>query len=38
MDKKVTKFDDTEIKELEFNQYKSPTLINDIDINEIGVS
>ena len=38
MDKKVTKFNDTEIKELEFNQYKSPILINDIDINEIEVS
>ena len=37
MDKKVTKFDDTEIRVLEFNQYKSPILINDIDINEIGV-
>ena len=33
MDKKIIKFDDTEIEEYEF-----PLLINDIDINEIVVS
>ena len=35
MDKKIIKLDDTEIEEYEFHQYKSPILINDIDINEI---
>ena len=34
MDKKIIKFDDIEIKEYEFQQYKSPILINDIDINK----
>ena len=34
MDKKIMKFDDIEIKEYEFQQYKSPILINDIDINK----
>ena len=34
MDKKIIKFDDIEIKEYEFQQYKSPNLINDIDINK----
>ena len=29
MDKKII-FDDTEIEEYEFHQYKSPILINDI--------
>ena len=38
MDKKIIKFDDTEIEEYEYHQYKSPILINDIDINEIVVS
>ena len=38
MDKKVIKFDHTEIKEYKFHQYKSPISINDIDINEIVVS
>ena len=38
MDKKTKKFVDTEIEECEFHQYKNPTLINDIDINEIVVS
>ena len=37
MDKKVFKFDDTEIKEYEFHQYKCPILISDIDINKIVV-
>ena len=38
MDKKIIKFDDTEIEEYEFHQYKSPILINDTDINAIVVS
>ena len=38
MDKKFIKFDDTEIEEYEFHQYKSPILINDTDINAIVVS
>ena len=37
MDKKVFKFDDTEITEYEFHQYKWPILISDIDINKIVV-
>ena len=32
------KFDDTEIEEHTFNQYKSPILINEIDIDKIVVS
>ena len=32
MDKKNIKSDDTEIEEYKFHQYKSPILINDIDI------
>ena len=31
---KITKFDETEIKEYEFYQYKSPISINNIDINK----
>ena len=38
MDKRITKFDDTEIKEHEFHQDKSPIWIKDIDINKIVVS
>ena len=38
MDKKIIKFDDTEIEEDEFHQYKRPILINEIDINKIVVS
>ena len=30
--KKIIKFDDTEIEEYKFHQYKSPILINAIDI------
>ena len=33
--KKIISFDDTEIEEHEFDQYKSPILINNICINEI---
>ena len=38
MDKKIIKFDDTEIEEYEFHQYKRPIPINDTDINRIVVS
>ena len=38
MNKKVIKFDDTEIEEYEFHQNESSVLINDIDIDEIVVS
>ena len=38
MDKKVTRFDDTQIEEYEFHQHKSHILINDIDINETVVA
>ena len=38
MDKKITKFDDSGIKGFEFHQYKSPILINNIDINKMEVS
>ena len=38
MDKKAIKFDDTEIQEYKFHQYKSPISINNIDINKIVVS
>ena len=32
MGKKIIKFDHTKIKEYEFHQYKTPILMNDIDI------
>ena len=38
MNKKIIKFDDTEIEEYEFHQHKSPVLTNEIDINKIVVS
>ena len=38
MDKNIVKFEETVIEEFKFHQYKSPILINDIDINEIIVS
>ena len=38
MGKKNIKFDDTEIQEYKFDQYKSPVSINNIDINKIVVS
>ena len=38
MNKKILKFDETEIEEYEFHQYKSLSSIKDIDINEIVVS
>ena len=37
MDKKIIKFDGTEIEEYEFHQYKSPISINIVDINKILV-
>ena len=36
MTKKIIKFDDNETEE--FYQYKTPTSINDIDINKIVIS
>ena len=38
MDKKIIKFDDTEVEDYEFYQYKIPISINNIDTNEIAVS
>ena len=38
MDKKIKTFDDTQIEEYEFHQYKRPTSINGIDIKIIVVS
>ena len=38
MDKKVIKFDGTEIEEYKFHQHKSPISINTIDVNKIVVS
>ena len=37
MDQKIIKFDDTEVEDYEFYQYKSPISINNIDTNEIAV-
>ena len=38
MNKKIIKFDDTEIEKYEFHQYESSILINEIDINKIVAS
>ena len=38
MDKKVIRFDDTEIQEFEFHQYQSHISRNNMDINKIVVS
>ena len=38
MDKRIIKFDDTEIKKCNFHQNKSFILINDIDSNKVVVS
>ena len=38
MDKGIIRFDDTEIEEHEFHEYKSLILVNYIDINKILVS
>ena len=38
MDKKIIKFDHTDIEECDFHRYKSPISINDIGINKIVVS
>ena len=38
MDKKIIKFNDTEVEEFEFHEHKSPILINDINIDKIVVS
>ena len=37
MNEKNIKFDNTEIEEFEFHQYKRPISINDIDINKTVV-
>ena len=38
MDKKIIKFDDTEIEEYKFHQNESPISINETDTNNIVVS
>ena len=38
MDKKIIKFDDTEIEEFEFHKYKSPISLKNIDINKLVLS
>ena len=38
MNKKIIKFDDTEIEKHKFHQHKSPISINNIDNNKIVVS
>ena len=38
MDKKIIKFDDTEIEKYKFDQYKRPILIDNIDVNKVVVS
>ena len=38
MDKNIINFDDTEIEEYKFHQYKGPVSINNVDINKIVVS
>ena len=38
MDKKIIKFNDTEIEEYRFHQHKIPLSINNININKIVVS
>ena len=38
MDKKLVKLDGNDFEEYEFHQYKSPILINDIDIDKIEAS
>ena len=35
MDEKVVKFDDTEIEEFEFRQYRSPVTIHNIGVNKL---
>ena len=37
MDKKIIKFDDTEIEEYKFHQYKCSIFIDNTDINKIAV-
>ena len=38
MDKKIIKFNDTEIEKYKFHQHKIPLSINNININKIVVS
>ena len=38
MEKKIIKFNDTGIEKYKFHQYKSPILINELNINKVVVS
>ena len=38
MDKKIIKFDNTEIEKCKFQQHKSPIFIDNIDVNKMLVS
>ena len=38
MNKKIMKFDDTQIEKYKFQQYKSPFLMDNIDVNKIVLS
>ena len=38
MNKKIIKFDDTQIEKYKFQQYKSPFLMDNIDVNKIVLS
>ena len=38
MDKKIIKFEDIEIEEYEIHQYRCPTFIKNMDVNEIELS
>ena len=38
MDKKIIKLEDIETEEYEIHQYRCPTLIKDMDVNEIELS
>ena len=38
MNKKIIKFDDTQIEKYNFQQYKSPFLMDNIDVNKIVLS
>ena len=38
MDKKIIKFDDTDIEKYKFHQYKRPISTDNIDVNKIVVS
>ena len=38
MDKKIIKFDDTNIEIYKYHQQRGPTLIDNIDVRKIGLS